>query len=318
VNLKEMLGPWPEPPAILVTGPSGSGKTVDDMKCFPTHMRSAQLPGGTRGWIRVLGLPVEQLKTQNLKDLDHGRQYIAFLRQRNQEVMAGKRPPTDLVVSLIVDDLSLLAQAQFRKLRGAIERSNNFQFFEELRISIQQFAADCRNAGLFLVANAHLSPPGTMSDGQWYPGGPSMPIAKLIPVAPHIFDTSIYVGSSIEERKPWGNVYYNYGPGGDYVSKDRHHVVRNPSPMNLRELLTSVGYKLPRAPGLDWQDRVAEEVAGRLQAGANFLTLWDGRMAKLKEKSATPQHVLHWRWALEDGRDRFEIRQANEAALYAL
>lgn len=320
ISLKEMLGPWADPPAWLSFGRSGTGKTVDFLKTDPTAV-VLQLPGATRPWNRVLGMPSEALRTREVKDLLSARRTLRSIVVYNRAVEKGEKKGR-VVRTIIADDVSLLAEAEFRRLREEIGRGDNFWFHEQLKASLGGFAHEARMAGVFLFANAHLVPPGVGADGATFKGGPKMPVKALINDIPHIFDNSIRVDVE-DERKPWPAVYVLDGPDGSYVGKDRHNVVREVSPMNLRELLIQVGYVLPRAPGMEWMDALAEDVAGKLGgtgegAHAKFTELWVSRLSSLKEKQAPREKILHNRWALQDGRDRYEIRAAEEAALYAL
>ena len=316
MDLNEMLGPWTEPPAILVSGPSGTGKTTDQLKTFAHECVVIQLPGGARAWNRVMGLPLSKLRVRPAANIREAQIIVEQVRNHNENVEKGtaKTP----IRAIVVDDLSLLALAEMRLLRSELGRKDNFYFHESLRGCIHAFAHSCRLAGVFLTASAHLAPPGTTNEGEVYKGGPHMPVAKLIPAVPHIFDTAIRVGAEDPDRKPFTSLYYNDPPSGQYVCKDRHQIVRHPSPMNLRELLMAVGYVLPRYPGLEWQDKLAEEVAGKLAEGVAFDVIWNERMTSLREKKQARDVVVHWRWAMQDGRDRYEIRSAEAEAMYAL
>lgn len=315
-QLRAALGPWQDPPAILVSGESGLGKTIAGLKAFGDGAVVLQMPGGSRGWNRVLGLPEKQLRTKEVADLRAARAEIRKIRKWNSAVRAGKVKGR-VVWAAVVDDLTLLAHAEMRRLRNEISRADNFFFHEQLKSAIHGFAHECRFAGLFLYANAHLRRPDDKG-----PGGPAMPVASLVPAVPHIFDTSV-IALGEDDRKPWPTVLHCYSPGSLYTCKDRHHIFRDPSPMNIRELLNAAGYRIPRMPGMEWQDRVAEELAGQLlnagsEWGALFPTIWAKRMSVLAEKSAPPQTVLRWRWALEDGRDRHEIQLREKAVIYEL
>lgn len=317
--LKKIMGPWQDPPTVLIAGPSGCGKTIALLKAFAGAV-VLQLPGASRGWNRVLGLPPSLLRTMEVQNIRDARQKVHSLRARNNAILAGKREG-DIIWCVLPDDITLLAQAEMRLLRKEIPRADNFWFFEQLKSGIHGFAYDCRMAGMVLASTAHLKRPDDKG-----PGGPEMPIQGLVAAVPHIFDTSLIALSEDATRRPWPTTLHNYPPGGLYYTKDRHHVVRECSPMNLRELLNHTGYQLPRHPGLEWQDKAAEEVAGLLHAAHSdgkdvvqaFADIWTARMSQLRAASKPANTVLHWRWALEDGRDRYEIRQAETEALFAI
>lgn len=317
--LREILGPWKDPPAILIAGDSGTGKTISLLKAFAGAV-VLQLPGASRGWNRVLGLPSDMLRTMEVTSIRDARARVQRLRARNEAILGGKRQG-DIIWAVIPDDITLLAAAEMRILRTEIPRADNFWFHEQLKAAIEGFAYACRFAGMVLSTNAHLKRPDEKGKG-----GPQMPVQTLVPALPHIFDTSVIALADDDSRRPWSTVLHNYPPGGLYFCKDRHNIVQETSPLNIRELLSHVGYRLPRHPGLEWQERAVEEIAGKIEqetkagksVAAAFAEIWAGRMAQLQEKAKSPEQVLHWRWALEDGRDRYEIREAAKSALFGL
>lgn len=321
MELSDLLGPWTEPPALLVSGESGSGKTVTYLKAFVNFAVVLQLPGAARGWNKVLGLPPDKIRIKTVTHIGMARRLIGSMVEHNEAIKKGTKAGRP-ILAVIPDDLSLLASATFRRLRAKIGRKDNFWFHEQLKSEIGAFVHDCKTAGMFVAANAHLSPPGTGDDGRPYKGGPGMPVKSLVGVVPYTFDTSTRVGIEDLDRKPWPSVLLTDLPTGSYHCKDRHNTFREVSPLNIRELLLQAEYNLPRFPGLEWQDKVSEDIAGMLAAAddpsTRFTELWSKKMEKLRDAQTDRNAVLHWRWAMEDGRDRFEIRRAGEASLYAL
>ena len=117
-----------------------------------------------------------------------------------------------------------------------------------------------------VIMSAHESAP-TTKDGRFIRGGPKLP-GKMPEDFPGVCD--IVLRTAVDKtRLGWHGVYRCSIDDPNYVTKDRHGVTPDPAPMNLGEILRFAGYTIQRAPGLEWQEDVVEEVAGMLTVGAD-------------------------------------------------
>jgi hypothetical protein len=79
------------------------------------------------------------------------------------------------------------------------------------------------------------------------------------------------------------------------------------APMNLGEILRLAGYSIPRLPGLEWQEKLADALARRLcEVGlGNELAVKDALSRVLdKAMRSFTKSEAHAYWALRDGYDR--------------
>lgn len=99
---------------------------------------------------------------------------------------------------------------------------------------------------------------------------------------------------------------FRTGYSPDWVQGSRYNTP-DQAPMNVREVLRLAGFKLPRLPGLEWQEAVADQIARKLlEVGLGDSTkvkevLLKAKDACLSRFSKTEAHVY---WALQDGFDR--------------
>jgi len=287
-------GSWSEPPFIIVYGDSGTGKTTDAILSFPDAQFLA-LPGAMKS-ARSVGHILIDIKP--CQDLDQAVEHARAAKKSRK-------------TKIVVDDLSLLAENQKSKLS---DKYKGWDLWGAVQDSIVKFKTVCLDLGMLVLCNAHRTPPETDKDSNYLHGGPSMPTRALVRSIPHVAHTVLRVGLE-DGRKPWPGVYHGLAGNPMWFQKDRHHVFGEISPMNLREGLLLAGFELARHPELGWQDGIADKVCARLHAGESFPEVFALFMKGLTDKGRHPKHV---RWALRDGRDRFEFQKQQHAALYEL
>jgi len=109
----------------------------------------------------------------------------------------------------------------------------------------------------------------------------------------------------------WPGVYRCSRADSEWITKDRHAVTPDFSPMNQAELLRAAGYVIDRAPGLEWQEELIEAGARAILGGHPEIEVYKQVLAHGQQKTQDPRHL---RWMLRDCRDRVVIRRANSAA----
>ena len=290
------FGVWDGPVFCISYGMSGLGKTCDALYSFPRGLFLA-MPGALKPSISVVGWQPASMQANSIEDA-------------TQIVMRVMKEAPDKFDAIIIDDLSLLAENTAQGLRGS---AKGFEYWEAIKQRLISFKNLCRQAQLHVICNAHMTP-GQTRDGEFIMGGPSMPTAQLVKSIPHIADTVLRVGQD-GQRKPWKGVYHCDSGNSINHEKDRHNTFRATSPMNLAEGFRDAKYPIARAPGLEWQEEVAEAVAVDLAKGGDFKTIWDKLFKDLAAKNIEPLHI---RWALRDGKDRADFRKARQTALFTL
>lgn len=184
--------------------------------------------------------------------------------------------------------------------------------YEALKFAVQRFAMAYRAAGLLLAVNAHVRPGSfEKKSGDWRPGGPDLQGWQVLPLIPHAFDAALIMHRAAVW--PWPAAFYAPGPySNDWVTKDRYFVItRRPGhsgPGNLREYLRAAGVILPRDPGLDWQEGVADKVAALINDKGNTpREAWTAVADRLRGA----YDLRHVRWAISDGIARAEYAKCD-------
>jgi hypothetical protein len=279
------------------------GKTTDLIYSFPRGLFLAQ-PGALKPSFNVVGYTPANA---NVETIDDATKLIAA---------EGKKRVYDVVVA---DDFSLLVEKTFSRYEAKMGGSSNgFKLWGALRDAIIEFRDTARACGMHVIMSAHESAP-TTKDGRFIRGGPKLP-GKMPEDFPGVCD--IVLRTALDKtRLGWHGVYRCSIDDPNYVTKDRHGVTPDPAPMNLGEILRFAGYTIQRAPGLEWQEDVVEEVAGMLleiPADAQFNT----KAGKLATEAAkmmrdATDNDLHIRWALRDAFDRAVLYRARQGILSA-
>jgi hypothetical protein len=206
--------------------------------------------------------------------------------------------------SVVVDDFSFIAEQTVAKLE---KKFSGFKLWGELRDVTLDFRNAARYANCHVILNAWEVGPKEKS-GQRVRGGPMLP-ANMPEQVPAM--TDITLRCSIDQmRKPWPGVYRCF-LSSDYVMKDRFDIVPriDPAPMNLAEILRTVGYTVARHPALEWQEDVVEQVCQQIVAAppGDIVKIANETYAALVSGGATTHAA---RWTLRDGVDRAVIRRA--------
>jgi hypothetical protein len=293
------FGQWREPAFIITYGASGTGKTVDALYTFPRGLFLA-LPGALKPSINVVGYTPKSVSVNTIEEATQMVHKVAT---------EGK----GRFNAVIIDDLSLLAENTHNGIKGQFSKSQTFALWDAVKETIITLKNVARNAGVHILANAHAVA-GETRESSFLRGGPKLPGRSNVDAIPHIADTVLRVGQD-PQRRPWKGVYHADSGNPLWHEKERHHIFQSTSPMNLGEGLRLAKYDIPRLPGLEWQEELASLVCSALARKENFADLW---IKYMKDEETKGRHLLHIRWALKDGRDRYEMVQACQNALYSL
>ena len=184
-----------------------------------------------------------------------------------------------------------------------------------------ELVARARHAGVQIVGiTSHEREPSYDDDGAFHRGGPEMGTKARAKKMPGWCDMMCRMVLDADSPDPWLKTKLWVAPfDKNWVAADRHDVCWTSTPPNLREILlaSAMGYDLPRVPGLEWQDEVAEEVAvGIADASPSDVikAIAASRSAWLKQDQ---KHGKWLRQAAQDGIARYCIRARQAAGLFS-
>lgn len=221
--------------------------------------------------------------------------------------------------SVVVDDLTLVAQHSFRALEK--KGLDGFTLFKAFRDELLEFRETARRLGIHVFVNAHLGERHMdKTVGRWIRGGPALPGQSQEAIG-GVFD-QVLRGVRNEARPVGWTTEWHCADDDNYVTKDRLNVVFGTAPMNISEIVRARGYKLPRYPGMEWLDEAIKICAQAILASEPKIDLLHseepaklrsqvGAVAKQlreflsKKYNASPTHQ---NWVLRDAIDRVIIR----------
>lgn len=284
-------------PAVVATyGVPGSGKSTDALYSFPRGLFVAA-PGALKPAAFVVGYTPAMIQLHTIGDLI---KLIKSLKLGQYD-------------AIVIDDFSMICDHTLMTLEG---KFTGWKLWGEIRSQLLEFREASRSCGMHVVLNAHESAPAT-KDGFFIRGGPRLP-GKM----PE--DLSAACDIVLRSQKTdgiigWPVTYRCTVQDASYISKDRHGVTPDFAPMNLAEILRMAQYKIQRAPGLEWQEGVAEGIANSLlgKAQDQVQPTIQNVLTYTRSKGYTD---LHARWAIRDGLARWILRKANSnpMALYGV
>jgi hypothetical protein len=219
----------------------------------------------------------------------------------------GKQNKYDAVV---VDDFSLLAEQTVI----AIEKGGltGLKLWGEIRKQIVEFRNAARHLGMHVILNAHESTPRTIN-GSFIRGGPRLPgrMPEDLPTACDLVLRAVHEPN----KRGWHAVYRCSIDDPNWVTKDRHGICPDPAPMNTSEILRAAGYRLRRAPGLEWQEEIVETLAHALvESPAEEADLMKVALELCGKHTQNPLAI---RWTMRDALDRaYLIRTRDPLAMF--
>lgn len=274
-------------------GPSGLGKTTDLLYSFPNGLFVAP-PGALKPAHHVVGHVPQSVEAHTIMD---ATKIVSDLKKGNPKGFD----------AVIVDDFSLLAESTVAALE---KKHTGFKLWGAVRDAVLDFRDTARHAGLHVVLTAHESAPRTMN-GSFIRGGPKLPgrLPEDVPTACDIVLRATHDGT----RRGWHACYRCTVDDPQWVTKDRHGVTPDRSPMNLAEILRMAGYTIRRAPGLEWQEELVAAFATALVENAGQEKALMAEVVEIARERT--DNDLHVRWVMRDALDRAALLRAKSNVL---
>lgn len=289
------------PPFTLIYGDLKTGKTCAVLAAYPTS-RYVAAPGALGPAQSVWGF--DEPKAIDLETFKDVTEY------------ASKLKPGE-TAGLVVDDVTLIADrtvAKYQKTKDGFDLWGAiFDDAIELRDALRRINTHC-------VFTCHAVP-AEVKQGVRLRGGPAFPgqTRKKLPAAVDLLLRVEPRAAVFGEASPFGWPYaLRTLMDGDWLAGSRYNTP-DYAPLNLREVLGLAGFRLPRVRGLEWQEVIAEKIAGQLVgldeegtpkvADVDFCRkLWDAC-----RRSCKGRDERHIEWAIADGYDRAILRIAAQA-----
>jgi len=276
------------PAMVCVYGASGSGKTTDCGYSFPNALFIAT-PGALQSITHTCGYTPASI---DVPDIQSATKALLDVKDKGYD-------------AIVVDDFSFLAEKTISILE---KRYKGFSLWGELRDVTLEFRNAARYCGVHVILNCWEQARKNRTDGTFVRGGPLLS-GKLPEQLPAMCDLVLRCGRH-SQRKPWTGIY-RCEHSLEFVMKDRFGVCYdlNPIPMNLAEILRSVGCTVSRHKSLDWQEEIVEEFSKDLASGApqEFIPTVEKLYKGLVDKGIDPKHA---RWTIRDVLDRTVIRKS--------
>ena len=285
------------PPFSVVYGDLKAGKTLAVLAAYPTSIYIAE-PGALAAAESVLGIPEPLAK--DLETFDDVTEFALTLKP-------GQAP------GIVVDDASLIADRTVAALKVKFRNdSNSYAVWGALFDKAIRLRDTLRRVGMHCAFTCHAVPAET-KNGVRLRGGPAFP-GQTRQKFPAAADLLLHVeargGTGLDDGVAFGWPFVvRTLMDGDWLAGSRYNTP-DFSPLNLREILGLAGWKLPRASGLDWQDKVSEVVArnAKLDDADHCRKVFAQARAFAGKFSKNPAHA---EWAIADGYDRAVLRAAS-------
>lgn len=289
---------------VIAYGPSKIGKTTDLLYSLPRAFfianRAALKPS-----VNVVGFDLPESAVKEASTIEEATKIVQDVTKQKD------RHGHPLYDAVGVDDFSLLAETTISVLE---RRLSGFKLWGALRDDVLDFRNAARKGGMHVVVNAHESSPRTYN-GAFIRGGPKLP-GRLPEDLPAHADLILRAVANPNGVGPWPAAYRCTALDSQYISGDRHGVTPDMAPLNIGEILRAAGYKLRRAPGMEWIDNVADALAASLLERPTEEPAILNNVAKYVFANHS-QNLLQIRWAVRDGRDRAILKKARMNPLAA-
>jgi hypothetical protein len=303
--------PTHKPAFVLTYGPSKLGKTTDLLYSLPRSLFIGT-PAAFKSSEGIVGFTLHQSQVVQATRVSDA---TALIKKLGGDFDAG-----------VVDDFSLLAETTLNLLE---KKFSGFKLWAALNDEILEFRDTARACAKHVIVNCHENPP-KQKNGMTIRGGPQLP-SYLPERMPAQCDLVLRAFHEPSRKGPWPVVYRCTPTDPNYITGDRHGVTPDMAPLNIGEILRAAGFKLRRAPGLDWIENVVAACAEkfyeftklRVAHAANPVALQQieqmdrqfriDAITRMREKFT--QNDLHIRWALRDSLDRATLRASRDNAL---
>jgi len=269
----------------ITYGPAKTGKTLATVRAFPDGLFIA--PRGALACASWLDWQPECIVAKDINQ-------ITQLIQNNKKYPA-----------IIVDDFSIIADAEIAQLKRSHKGWSAFDVFNERVYELRDAA---RNANCHVLLTMHEQAPKEVKHAggnRYIPGAPLIPGWQLPEKLPALAD---FVARVVHDDSFIGWPYvYQVGPDEHYITGDRLSICPDKFPLNLREILLAAGYHVPRPKQLDWMDKTVDRIAQLLhkeiqKEEPNYKPILTQVATKLTDYN--PRHI---RWAMADAFDRANL-----------
>ena len=291
----------------LTYGDSGAGKSLDMGVSLPRFLFVCDV-GALKSVTAYSGFTPQRMTVPGLT-VEGATQILSEAKKNG---FAG----------VVIDDFSLVAENTMAKLSGS-----GWSFWDKVREIFLNFRATARACGIHAWVNCHeVSAQTKEKNGQRLRGGPKLPMKDLTEDIPPLFDwvlrahidpTRVMPGTGVG-FVPWAGTYRCNRNELDWITKDRHGVTPDYSPMNIGELMRAAGYVVERIKDLEWQEEFIEWGAQQLTpsfAGTGSIVEADVYRQAIEAARPRLTDPRHARLLLRDMRDRARIRAANTVGL---
>ena len=276
----------------VVYGPSKTGKSTATGAAGAGGLFLAQ-PGGLLPVANFLGL--EGVEYTSPKDVEHAATLVA----KN----AGQHR------TIVVYDFSLLVEQTVQQLEQKHSFGDMWRALRHQVLLMRDAARTATAKGTHVIFNCHETPPKT-SSGKYVRGGPKLP--GQLPEQFSAFADVVARAQFDSTAAPWKYVLRT-SPDAEFVSGDRLAVFPDPAPMNLAEALRCAGYDFPRPKGLEWQEKIVDQLSKKLLDGS--LLEWRQVLKPAAEKLRSKYSLPHIRWAMQDALHRAILLNARNNLL---
>jgi hypothetical protein len=266
-----------------------AGKSADALAAFPLGVYVAA-PGALAPAEKVWGF-----KQPPRHDLETFKDIAKFAEELNGSTLA-----------LICDDATLIADRTANYLRR--KGLGGWDLWAAVLSQAIHMRDSLRRRGFHVVFTCH---PRTahVDNGVRVRGGPSFQgqCAEKIPAAADFLLRAEARDGQLAGPAPIGwPMLYRTGYSPDWLQGSRYNTP-DQAPMNLAEILRLAGYSIPRLPGLEWQEALADALARRLcEVGLGNTELVKDALERVLDKAlrSFTRSEAHAYWAVRDGYDR--------------
>lgn len=287
-----------DPTFTISYGELKAGKTADLLAAFTRHALYVAAPGALAPAESLWGFP--QPERVDLATFHDVRIYA------EKTVVPGK------TLALVVDDATLIADRTEAHLAAKL---GGYDLWGAIRYQALALRDSMRRRGCHVAFSMH-SVSAETKDGVRLKGGPALRGAarSSVPAAADFLLRAEARGadafSKADGPSSWGYCYRT-APHPDWLQGSRYGTP-DMAPMNLGEILRASGFPIPRLPGLEWQEKIAETMAqalaGRLGDAPFVKDIMQAAFeAGMKKAAGRESHAA---WAVRDGLDRAILRNA--------
>ncbi len=290
------FGPFGGPLSFWIFGQQKVGKTLAALQVAPGLTPIfTPLPAEAAAAVGYAGIQPWLFVTPTLEVATDGILYL--IRERIR------------VAAILLDDVGIMAE----NTANALKRSglDGWDLIQALRARIFNLRDLARyHLEAHTLFTSHEGGPKTIK-GRVIRAGPLLPGQLTEDIAGPLEGVlRMVVDPMVSPR----STRFRTASDPAWVQGDKTGAVLDNGPANLAECLRAVGVPLPRYPGLEWQDEIAEAIAVELLAGMQQKEVLTRALYYIKQRGWA-QDQRHVEWAFYDGLDRAELRRKRQNRL---